>query len=61
MQVAEVSGDMTKVSSFAPSALYALASGTVPEPIRQEFLRRAKGSDDSLILVIHVGRQHARG
>jgi hypothetical protein len=31
--------------SFQPSALYALASGNVPEPIREEFIQRAEAGE----------------
>lgn len=41
IDVAERFGDMTKISSFAPSALYALASGNVPDSIREGFIERA--------------------
>lgn len=42
MSVAEMFGDMTKISSFAPSALYALASNSVPAEIREEFVAQAE-------------------
>lgn len=45
MQVADRFGDMTQIASFAPSALYALASGSVPDEVREEFIRKAESGE----------------
>lgn len=42
MKVAQVFGDIPKISEFAPSALYALASSSVPQELRDQFLEQAK-------------------
>lgn len=46
MQAAEVFGvKSVNFTNIAPSALYALASGTIPEPIRDEFIARAEAGE----------------
>jgi hypothetical protein len=45
MKVATVFGEKTQIASFQPSALYALASGTVPDTIREEFIERADAGE----------------
>jgi hypothetical protein len=45
MKVAAVFGENTQIVCFAPSALYALASGTVPDEIREEFIERAASGE----------------
>ena len=38
MQVFQAFGEMRQIVAFSPSALYALASGNVPTPIREHFV-----------------------
>ena len=46
MQAADVFGDKSvNFTNIAPSALYALASGSMPEPIREEFVARAEAGE----------------
>lgn len=46
MQVAEAFKSINlRDLQIAPSALYALASGSTPEPIRQEFIQRAEAGE----------------
>lgn len=45
IQVADRFGGMSQIGTLAPSALYALASGNVPEPIREEFMQRAEAGE----------------
>lgn len=42
MRVARVFGQNPKISEFQSSALYALASGTVPDDIREQFIEQAE-------------------
>jgi hypothetical protein len=45
MRVATVFGENPQIVGFAPSALYALASGTVPDEVREEFIERAEAGE----------------
>lgn len=45
MRVAEVFGENTQIVGFALSALYALASGTVSDEVRQEFIAKAEAGE----------------
>lgn len=46
MRVTEAFGENEKIfQNASPSALYALASGTMPEPIRDEFIARAEAGE----------------
>lgn len=53
MRVAEAFADIRQIDEFQPSALYALASGNVPEEIRQEYIERAASGE-------HIRHQDVR-
>ena len=45
MRVADKFGKFPNLESFAPSALYALAAPSTPEPARQEAISRAEDGE----------------
>lgn len=45
IKVAKAFADFPQIAEFQPSALYALASGTVPDEIRREFVDRAAAGE----------------
>lgn len=45
VRVAEVFGEIRQIGEFDPSALYALASGNVPDELRSEFIAQADAGE----------------